>query len=142
MNPKKQDDKCCQTGVVVGGGRRNNVSDNYYEHCDTAQHLDNRGMAGQAGNTNCTSVCEPLSPGCQCNTGAAEWMVTKASAAAEWREKFPELGNISTDRLGQPAYNTIIGNRYCKCQQFIDATQTQSDAWGSAVGANTEAPTC
>jgi hypothetical protein len=53
----------------VWAGRRNNVSSNYYERCDTAQHLDNRGMMGQVGSTNCTDVCKPLSPGCGCNTG-------------------------------------------------------------------------
>ena len=74
--------------------------------------------------------------------GGAEWMVTKAPGAAEWREKFPEVGNISADRLGQPAHNTIVGNSYCKCKEFIDATQAESDAWGSTVGDNDQVGAC
>ena len=118
------------------------MAGNYYEQCDTAQHLDNRGMGGQAGNTNCTLICEPLSSGCQCNTGAAEWMVTKASAAAQWDARFPYLKNIPTDRLGQPAYNAITDNTFCKCGQFLDASQKDIDAWGSTAGNNIEVKTC
>ena len=34
----------CQKGTFVGGGRRNLVYNNYYEDCDDAVHLDNRGL--------------------------------------------------------------------------------------------------
>jgi hypothetical protein len=132
----------CQIGSFIGGGRRNTVTDNYYEQCDVAQHLDNRGMTGQAGSTNCSTMCEPLSSGCNCNTGAAQWMVTKAAAAAQWEVRFPYLKTIPTDRLGQPAHNTITNNKYCKCGQFIDATQEESDAWGSVVNNNTKVQAC
>jgi parallel beta-helix repeat protein len=134
----------CQTGVVIGGGRRNTVAGNHFERCDLAQHLDNRGMGGQPPNAvpNCTVVCEPLSSGCTCNTGAAEWMITKASAAAEWKSRFPFFKTLRTDRLGQPAYNTIAGNTFCKCGKFIDATPEDCVAWGSSVGNNSEVKTC
>ena len=33
----------CQIGSFIGGGRDNIVRGNRYEHCDTAQHIDNRG---------------------------------------------------------------------------------------------------
>jgi hypothetical protein len=132
----------CQIGSFIGGGRRNTVTGNYYEHCDTAQHLDNRGMGGQQGVTNCTAVCEPLSSGCSCNTGAAEWMVTQSVGAAKWEARFPFLKTIRTDRLGQPAYNTITGNTYCKCGKFIDASKTDSDSWGTRVNNNAEVETC
>ena len=37
----------CQKGTFIGGGRRNHVHNNYYESCDTAVHLDNRGLNWQ-----------------------------------------------------------------------------------------------
>ena len=134
----------CQQGGVIGGGRRNIVSGNYYERCDLALHLDNRGMAGKpAGQVpNCTSVCKPLSGGCNCNRGAAEWMLTKSPAARLWGERFPYLKNLPDDRLDQPAYNTITSNTYCKCGKFIDASQTDIESWGSTATNNAEVKTC
>ena len=134
----------CEQGVVIGGGRRNTVSGNYYERCDLALHMDNRGMGGKPPSQvpNCTSVCKPLSSGCTCNTGAAKWMVTEAPAAQIWAQRFPYLTNLSVDRLGQPAYNTIESNTYCKCGKFIDASQTNVEAWGSTATNNTEAKAC
>ena len=134
----------CQCGVWIGGGRRNTVVDNRFERCDFATHLDNRGMDGRAPNAvpNCTEVCEPLSDGCNCNIGAARWMVTESPAAAQWGARFPFLKTLGTDRLDQPAYNTIAGNTFCKCGEFIDATPAQVASWGSTVGNNTEITTC
>jgi hypothetical protein len=132
----------CQIGSFIGGGRRNTVTGNYYEHCDTAQHLDNRGMNWEKSATDCTTVCEPLGAGCGCNTGAAEWMLTKAPAAAQWAARFPFLKTIRTDRLGQPAYNTITDNTYCKCGKFIDASKKDSGSWGTKVENNIELKTC
>merc|ERR1711994_372178 len=71
----------CQVGSFIGGGRRNKVINNYYEHCDTAQHIDNRGMNWQKSSCDCSEVCKPLT--CGCDPGGAEWMVTKSPAAAE-----------------------------------------------------------
>eukprot|EP00935_MAST-01C_sp_MAST-1C-sp1_P002107 g2107.t1 len=132
----------CQVGSFIGGGRRNIVTGNYYEHCDTAQHLDNRGMGWQKGDTQCTDVCAPLSPGCTCDTGGAEWMATKSTAAAQWAARWPYLTKIRTDRLGQPAYNVISGNTYCKCGKFIDASKQSSDSWGTTVENNAEVGGC
>ena len=110
--------------------------------CDTAQHLDNRGMGWQKGSTHCDAVCAPLAAGCQCNTGAAEWIATKAPAAAEWARRWPYLLTIGKDRTGLPAYNDISGNTYCKCGKFIDASSKDSAAWGTSVKDNTEVTTC
>jgi hypothetical protein len=60
----------CQTGSFIGGGRDNVVRRNYYESCDTAQHLDDRGLGWQKGDCDCDAVCKPLSGGCSCDTGA------------------------------------------------------------------------
>ena len=50
----------CEQGGVIGGGRRNTFSGNYYERCDLALHIDNRGMGGKPPSQvpNCTSVCK------------------------------------------------------------------------------------
>ena len=69
-------------------------------------------------------------------------MVTKSPAAAQWAARFPYLKNLSTDRLGQPAYNVISGNTYCKCKQFLDASVAHIAAWGSTAKNNTEIKTC
>ena len=56
--------------------------------------------------------------------------------------KRPFLKNIRSDRLDQPAYNTIEGNTYCKCGMFIDASQKDIDGWGSKADNNVEVETC
>ena len=111
----------CQIGSFIGGGRRNVITGNYYEKCDTAQHFDNRGMNWQLKSDNCTEVCEPLS-GCDCNTGAAKWMVTKAAAAKTWSRRWPYLGDIAHDSLALPAHNVLANNTYCNCGQYADAS--------------------
>ena len=98
----------CQIGSFIGGGRRNIVRDNYYERCDTAQHLDNRGMNWENSATNCTTIGKPFSN--TCNTGAAIWMVTESPAAKTWASRFPYLSSIEKDRLCMPAYNNISNN--------------------------------
>ena len=90
----------------------------------------------------CSEVCEPLTPGCSCNSGAAAWMLTESAAARQWAARFPEMANASTDRQCQPAYNNISGNTYCKCGKFIDAAKKDTDAWGSVVENNEEVETC
>ncbi len=40
----------CQTGAFVGGGRYNLVKFNTFEQCDTAIHVDDRGLNWQAAN--------------------------------------------------------------------------------------------
>ena len=133
----------CQIGSFVGGGRRNVVTGNYYEKCDTAQHLDNRGMNWEKSSAMCTApACEPLVTGCQCNPSAAEWMVTVAPAAATWATRFPYLNATGTDKPGLPAYNIVSMNSYCNCGTFIDASATDIEKWGSTAEHNTEVKTC
>ena len=127
-----------QVGSFIGGGRDTVVQRNYYESCDTAQHIDDRGLGWQKTTCDCTLICEPLSPGCSCNTGGALWMLSKAAAAATWSARFPDLKNISGDRLCQPAHNVISDNTYCKCGKFIDAEHTQTSSWGTTVENNVE----
>ena len=109
----------CQTGSFIGGGRRNIVRDNTYINCDTAQHLDNRGMNWQKGSSTCTTVNEPLHG--TCNPGGATWMTTLAPAASEWSARFPEMVQMLKQKvpLGPPVLNQIVGNKYCKCGQYF-----------------------
>jgi len=128
----------CQIGVWLGGGRRNSVVRNRFEMCDTAVHIDNRGMRGGAARADqCDDVCAPLSNGCQCNTGAAEWMATRAPAAALWAARYPQFATMrNASLLGQPAYCNVSANVYCLCGQFIDATPNQTVKWNTTVEKN------
>jgi hypothetical protein len=65
-------------------------------------------------------------------------MLTQAPAAATWAARFPEMRNVSGDRRCQPAHNSIVDNTYCKCGKFIDASASDTAAWGTTVARNTE----
>jgi hypothetical protein len=130
----------CQIGSFIGGGRRNTVRNNYYEHCDTAQHIDNRGMNWENSATNCTKIGKPFSN--TCNTGAAIWMVTESSAAKTWTSRFPYLATIGKDRLCMPAYNNISNNRFCNCDRFLDASLDDVKSWGTYVSDNVNVSSC
>jgi hypothetical protein len=130
----------CQIGSFIGGGRRNVVRDNYYELCDTAQHLDNRGMNWENSATNCTTIGQPFSN--TCNTGAAIWMITQSPAAKTWASRFPYLSNIEKDRLCMPAYNNISNNKYCKCGKFLDVSEDDANSWGTYVSENINVTSC
>ena len=133
----------CQIGTWVGGGRRNVITNNYYRECGTAVHMDNRGTRGGAKRADqCDDVCKPLTPGCDCNTGAAEWMVTESPAAIEWGARWPYLKTIRTDLLGQPAHNIVDDNTYCGCGQFIDASLNATNKWNTSVRNNLNVTTC
>ena len=131
----------CQVGSFIGGGRGNVVQHNSYVRCDTAQHLDDRGLNWQHGSCDCASACEPLS-GCQCDTGAVKWMLTQAPAAKAWASRFPALVSVSADRLCQPTGNIISHNRFCQCGKFIDADAKSTESWNTTVSDNTEFTTC
>ena len=132
----------CQVGTWIGGGRRNTVVLNRYEKCDTAVHLDNRGTRGGAKRADqCDDICKPLSTGCTCNTGAAQWMATASSAAATWRARWPFLLSLRSERLGQPAYNNISSNNFC-LGNFIDVSQNATVKWGTVVESNVNVTTC
>lgn len=130
----------CQVGSFIGGGRRNKVINNYYEHCDTAQHIDNRGMHWQKDSCDCSEICKPLT--CACDPGGAEWMVTKSPAAAEWSQRFPEMTTIRHDHLCIPVHNEIMNNTYCKCGRFIDASSKDTTSWLTVVKNNVEVTSC
>ena len=133
----------CSIGTWLGGGRRNVVIGNRYEECGLAVHMDNRGTRGGARRANeCDDVCAPLSDGCGCNTGAAEWMVTKGAAASKWLARWPYLKGLRNDSLlGQPAFNDISDNTFCK-GSFINANENQTAKWHTTVKNNANVTTC
>ena len=104
-------------GVLVGGGRRNLIVNNTFVRCGTMVYLNFQGTNFDAPADNCSDVSPPLST--QCNTGAAEWMLSKAPAAAEWASRWPEMKTIRQDHLGYPYGTKIVGNTYCGAQFFI-----------------------
>lgn len=104
-------------GVLIGGGRDNLVVDNTFVRCGTMVYLNAQGTTFDSAVDNCSDVSAPLTT--QCNTGAAEWMLTKAPAAAEWASRWPELITIRQDHLGYPYGTKITGNTYCGAEFFI-----------------------
>ena len=131
----------CQVGSFIGGGRRTIVRENRYEHCDTAQHVDNRGMGWEKSATQCTSCVGPPT-NCTCNPGVVEWFISDSPAAEMWETRFPYLKQIRTTKLGAPTLNIVSNNTFCKCGQFIDASASDMKSWGSVVSNNVEVKTC
>ena len=69
-----------QIGSFIGGGRDNIVRGNRYEHCDTAQHIDNRGLNWEKAACDCASspACDPGGGNCGCNGAGARWVLANA----------------------------------------------------------------
>jgi len=115
----------CQVGSFIGGGRRNIVRHNNYVKCDTAQHIDNRGMNWEKGSDTCNDVSPPFKT--TCNPGAAQWMITKGPASALWRKLWPELEQIQQDHLGLPARNVIANNTFCDCGRCCHPSENKQN---------------
>ena len=107
-----------QVGILIGGGRRNIVVNNSFVRVGTMVYLNAQGTNFDRPSDFCSDVSPPLST--QCNTGAAEWMLTKAPAAAEWAARWPEITTIKSDQLGYPFGTQIKGNTFCATPDFID----------------------
>eukprot|EP00966_Prymnesium_polylepis_P331329 7386888-Prymnesium_polylepis.3 len=80
---------------------------------------------------NCSDVSPPLST--QCNTGAAEWMLTKAPARQEWASRWPEMSTIRKEHLGYPYGTQIKGNYYCATPLFISGPDEMDAAKARTV---------
>ena len=80
---------------------------------------------------NCSDVRAPLST--QCNTGAAEWMLTKAPAADEWASRWPAMKAIRQHHLGYPYGTKIMGNTFCGAQFFISGPDGMNAAKARTV---------
>ena len=103
--------------MLVGGGRRNLVENNSFVRVGTMVYLNAQGTNFDRPADFCDDVSPPLST--QCNTGAAEWMLTRAAAADAWAARWPEMTTLRRDRLGYPYGTRIVGNTYCATPEFI-----------------------
>ena len=126
-------------GSFVGGGRDNHIHDNYYEQCDIAQHLDNRGMNWDHAACQCTngSGCAP----------AVAWELVNDPASAAFVAAYPQVKTAVLPAHGgvdicQPAFNRFENNVYCKCGRYLDENASVVEGWHSTVRNNTELSTC
>ena len=69
-------------------------------------------------------------------------MLSNSSAAALWRERFPEMATVGNDRRCQPAYNVVENNTFCACGKFVDASAQDTASWGTSVQSNKEDNKC
>ena len=120
-----------EVGVLVGGGRRNLVVNNTFERVGTMVYLNAQGTNFDNPSDNCSDVSPPLST--QCNTGAAEWMLTKAPARHEWASRWPEMRRIRQEHLGYPYGTQIKGNSYCATPLFISGPDEMDAAKARTV---------
>lgn len=139
----------CQIGLFVGGGRSNRFRGNRFSRCGTVFYLNNQGMPGQFDNptVNCSDQRPPFQT--TCSTGAAEWMATKAPAAAEWASAWPEMKTIRTDYLGYPAHTELVDSVYCCavdaqiCELLSSNTNIeQATQWQVSFDRNTKTTPC
>jgi len=110
----------CQTGMFVGGGRDNVVRHNSFAHCDTAVHVDNRGMNWE-------------------KSGCAEDL-----SLAQESFKWPAWSKyaITLTEPCVPVNNTIEDNTYCECGKFVDVSSADLAAWKDVVANNNETKAC
>jgi hypothetical protein len=130
----------CQVGAFVGGGRRNAIVNNSFTRVGTVQYLNDQGDGFDASTVHCTEEAPPFST--TCSTGAARWMATKASAWREWRLRWPEMVNISTDHSGPPYRTSVRGNTYCDCGALLNVPAAQARKWLVEVEGNVETSDC
>lgn len=120
----------CQKGVFIGGGRRFQVHSNYFQKCDVAVHIDNRGQSWQK---------DRCAPG-----GDFEKELKSLNyQQPPWSTHYPEIINIMKDHPCVPVYNNISQNQWCKsCKKFIDASEQNIHDWLDIVQDNPEIDSC
>ena len=137
----------CEIALFNGGGRRNKFQYNTCTRCGTLFYLNNQGMPGEFdhGTVNCSDVQPPFQT--QCSTGAAEWMLMQAPAAAEWAKAWPEM--LSAKYIGYPAYTDLSDNTYCCaqdaeiCEMLSSNTNiAQAEKWHVAFRDNEKGEAC
>eukprot|EP01052_Picozoa_sp_SAG31_P006617 SAG31_NODE_306_length_17979_cov_7.825447_4_plen_232_part_00 len=126
----------CSVGSFVGGGRDNHIHDNYYESCDIAQHVDDRGMNWDHAACQCTNGtgCAP----------AVAWKLVSDPAGAKFVAAYPQVKTAVLPAHGgveicKPAFNRFENNVYCRCGRFLDMNVSAIQGYDSIVHNNTEA---
>jgi hypothetical protein len=106
-------------------------------------------MSGQFDNptVNCSERKPPFQT--TCSTGAEEWMLSQAPAAAEWAKAWPEMKSIRSDYLGYPAHTELSDSVYCCaedaqiCEQLSGNTNmAQAKQWQVGFARNTKTGAC
>ncbi|XP_065903276.1 uncharacterized protein [Dysidea avara] len=121
--------KNCYVGTFIGGGRHNHVHHNHYYDCNTAVHVDNRGMNWQK------SDCSP--------GGEFEQQLNSVNyQQPPWSQHYPFLVNIFNDHPCVPVYNNITDNTYCHTGQFTDLSTDNAKQWIDNVINNKECINC
>jgi parallel beta-helix repeat protein len=115
----------CQTGILIGGGRRNNITNNIFTNCTLSIHFDNRGMNWQ------NVTCKP--------GGSLEQGLESVNYQhPPWSTAYPDIVNIMNEHPCIPVYNIFENNVYCETasEKFMDATSAQVQSWYSEASNN------
>eukprot|EP00055_Hartaetosiga_balthica_P013824 m.72705 g.72705 ORF g.72705 m.72705 type:complete len:778 (+) comp8394_c0_seq3:126-2459(+) len=113
----------CQVGMFIGGGRWNKVKFNTFEKCDTAVHVDDRGLGWQ--NAFCLSPDNYIAQLISVNYQEPPYAV-----------RYPFLPNTLEEMPCYPVYNQIVSNTACDCDEFIDYNTTQLVMWRNVYDGN------
>ena len=140
----------CDVGTFVGGGRDNHFHDNYYENCNVAQHIDDRGMNWDSGCNTCAVWTNSSSCACTNGTGCAPavaWELVNDPASAALVAAYPLIKTAVLPAHGGqdicvPVGNRFENNSYCKCKQFLDVDVSTVESWKSVSRNNTELFDC
>jgi hypothetical protein len=112
------------------------IHNNYYEDCDLAQHVDNRGMGWEQKLCNCTngSTCDP----------AVASSIVSDPKMSNYVAAYPlvKTAVLGGEHICVPVNNVIENNRYCKCKKYMDATDAQLSSWHSTARNNSEVHNC
>eukprot|EP01147_Barroeca_monosierra_P010809 gene10809-2890_t len=110
----------CQVGVFIGGGRSHHVKFNTFEKCDTAVHVDTRGLSWQS------QYCLP--------GGIFQQELEGFNYQnPPYAQRYPVLPNIMNELPCYPVYNQVTDNEACDCQQFIDYNITTLTKWRNVI---------
>ena len=136
----------CQTAVIVGGGRDNQIHGNFFESCDFDILFGDRGLTWQA---------KIAWQNCSLQMGQGRCLRTALEQLqyqlAPYATRYPEIVNIFHNYPGTPVGNTFMDNVYCHAKsrsggQFIGQgawqgatlSQTEVEAWMSRMSNNVE----
>ena len=120
------------------------MRNNRYEYCDTAQHVDNRGLNWERAACSCSDLCNPGDGNCGCNTGGARWVLANADPRYGKGGPFGDGVAEAANGVSQcnPFGNIIEGNTYCSCGKFLDMSGDDLARYGSKTGGNKEDNAC
>lgn len=117
-----------QKCFFVGGGRDTIVRGNRCEDAGLCVHIDNRGMS--------SPTCRVDPPGL-----LVQQLYAVNYQHPPYATAFPEIVDTLQRRPCVPVNITVTGNSFCH-SAFIDASASDTQAWGDIVAGNTEDTNC